>query len=164
MNSGVDDVARLIRLRSPVRIATVGVVLIVAVYATAGLALAIRALDDRSARDSSISQLDRQYGTWKDFPRIIRDRSVVERARRIMPEKASYRVAIGRRWTPALTTRWTSSLERDFLSYYLLPHRLTHSRETQWVFCLACERATLGTHVEILARGADGMQFLRVEP
>jgi hypothetical protein len=146
-----------------VRLATIIVIGLISLYAEAALATATVFLVRRAQDNASLSTLDREYGTWKNFPRIIRDRAVVETALTTIPEDAAYRVLIGSRWDPALRTRWTSSLERDFIRFYLMPRRLTDSAQSQWVLCLACSPRVLGRDVRVLARGRDGMLLLRVD-
>ena len=149
-------------LKAHGRLAVTVVLLSITAYAIAGLALALRDLDQRADNNSSISDLDRQYGTWRYFPRIIRDRQVVEYARANMPENATYRVIIGPGWKPAMRSQWSTSLERDFLRFYLLPRRQSDSSIANWAFCLACDLTVFPSHVNVLYRGRDGMLFLRV--
>lgn len=144
------------------RLATILVIALISLYAETALLLALTSIEQRADDNASLSELDRRYGTWRNFPRIIRDRSVVEKALATIPERAEYRVLIGPRWEPALQTRWTSSLERDFIRFHLMPRRLT-SEGSPWVICLACSRNALGRDVKVLARGRDGMLLLRVE-
>jgi len=145
-----------------VRLAVTALVIAITAYAIAGFVLALQDLDQRADSNSSISDLDRQYGTWRYFPKIIRDRKVVENARRSMPENATYRVLIGSGWKPAMRSQWSTSLERDFLRFYLLPRRQTDSPMANWAFCLACDLTVFPSRVNVLSRGRDGMLFLRV--
>jgi hypothetical protein len=149
------EVARALRIAMTASLA-IGIAL-----ALLGFVAALRDFENRSRANSSVSELDRRYGDWLLFPTIIRDRGVVEYARATMPETARYRILIGSAWTPVLRTRWTRSIEEDFLRFYLLPRRQTHDLSTPWVICLACNTTVLGRDVDVLRRGSNGMLFLR---
>ena len=123
---------------------------------------ALRDFDYRADANASMDYYDRLHGAWYSMPAILEDHGVVEQARRTMPEGAAYGVVIGAGWEPFPRTRWTRSIEEDFLRFYLLPHRQAEPSSAQWIFCLGCDPSTLGGRVEILARGSDGMAFLKV--
>lgn len=127
-----------------------------------GFVVTIRAFERMAHRNASLSDLDRVYGDWSGRPLTIRDRRVVEDALVLLPVHARYRVVVGRNWRPLRRTRWTNSLERDFLKYYLLPRRVSRSRSVPWVFCLACDRTKLGSDVRVLSEGFDGFLLVKV--
>lgn len=137
------------------------VVVIASAYALLGMVAALEALNDSVVANAATTQTDREWGVWRFAPRVIRDPDVVDVAMRAMPERATYAVLIGSEWRPAVRTRWSSSLERDFLRFHLLPRRLSSSPGARWVFCLACDLGD--THGTVIARGSDGMTFLRVD-
>lgn len=146
----------------PVRLLVIYCVVLAALLAAGGLVVTIRAFDRMADDHASLSHLDRAYGDWSGRPLTIRDRKVIEDALVLVPENASYRVVIGSGWKPLRRTKWTSSLERDFLAYYMLPRRLTRLRSAAWVFCLGCDRTELGADVRVLSRGFDGLLLVKV--
>jgi len=117
------------------------------------------------ARDASgyatLDSLDREYGDSEGQPLTLRHRTVVETALRVVPERASYRVLIGDAWQPLRTTKWTTSLERDFVKFYLLPRRLTDSISATWILCFGCDLGRFGGHIDVVARSSDGLMLLR---
>lgn len=145
-----------------VRVAVTASVVLVVAFGLEGFASALRDLDDRAAANSSIGELGRIYGDVLPHPPVIRDKRVVEHARSTVPERATYRIVIGSGWNASRRVRWTRSIEEDFLRFHLLPRRQTFSSSTPWVFCLGCDTAAQGRNVRVLARGSDGMLFLRV--
>ena len=142
------------------RVGVLGCVVFATVLGMAGLYVSVVAFARDAGQYAALDDLDREYGDWRGQPLTIRDRTVVERALVLIPEDASYRVLIGDDWRPLRTTRWSDSLERDFLKYYLLPRQLSESQTTSWVFCLRCDTSTVGP-ASAVARSADGLSLLR---
>jgi hypothetical protein len=137
----------------PIGLVALGVsvaMLAFAVYGFASLAFALHAVDKGV------------YPTESDIDAIFRDRRVLDTASRLMPRNANYRVLIGPSWQPARHTRWSRSLEADFLRYYLLPRRQTSSRDASWAFCLGCDLSAVHARVQVLTRGSDGSLFVRI--
>jgi hypothetical protein len=147
-----------------VRVGVLVLVLAAVLIGVVGLTHSLVFFDKRADGYSSLAYLDLIYGhgyrVLGNEPRsLFRDRAVVEAASAVMPMNAEYRVVVGRDWQPGWTTRWSKTLEADFLRFFLLPRRQTTS--ARWVFCFDCD---LGSTVdfEILARGRDGLSFGRV--
>lgn len=144
-----------------VRLCIVLIVGVATLFGVVGFASALHTLDYRADQNAELSHLKRLYGYRKGFPIVIRDESVVEDALEALPEKATYRVLIGSGWKPSVRSRWTRSIEEDFLRYYLFPRRQVYSDTTPWAFCLGCNLARLG-RVQVISHGSDGMSFVRV--
>lgn len=145
-------------------VARAGVVLTVTLaFCLGGSALwtAFRVLNERADRNASLEYLDLVYGNLNGEPNAIRDPRVVEKAVELIPPSATYGVVIGPRWKPLRQLRWTTSLERDFLRYYLLPReQVEPPSRTRWVVCLGCDLQALG-RTRVLSRGSDGMMLVR---
>lgn len=156
---GLRAAARRARL---VRLGVAYCVVLATLMGMSGFAVTIGAFERMAHKNATLSDLDRVYGDWSGRPLTIRDRSVVEDALVALPENARYRVVVGRSWRPPRRTKWTDSLERDFLKYRLLPRRLSRSRSVPWVFCLACDRTKLGSDVRAVSEGFDGFSLVKV--
>jgi hypothetical protein len=130
----------------------------------AGAALVGGARDlARTARENAaLDPLERSYGNLSGSPNAIRDPRVVETALELLPPRATYALVIGDRWRPVRTPRWTTSLERDFLRYYLYPRREVVPAASTWIFCLACDENAF-PRARARARTADGMVLLERE-
>lgn len=146
----------------PVRLGIAYCVALATLLGAHGLLVTIQDFGYMARKYASLSHLDRVYGDWSGRALVIRDRTVIEDALVLIPENARYRVVIGSDWRPLRRTKWTDSLERDFLAYYMLPRRLTKARSAPWVFCLACDRTELGADIRVLSRGFDGLLLVKV--
>jgi hypothetical protein len=121
------------------------VVVVVALAVVAGatrLDEALGLLDWRADVNASRSYLDRTYA---DDGLVVESRRVVEDARLLMPEDATYRILIG---ASEAGVRFRD-VAPDFLRYFLLPRR--ESDDATYVFCLDCDVAALGEDFEVLS-------------
>jgi hypothetical protein len=148
----------------PVRLVVALSVIAAVLIGVVGLANSLIFFDKRADGYSDLGYLDLVYGqgyrVLGNEPRsLFTDRQVVEVASVLMSRNSEYRVVVGPAWRPGWTTPWSSTLEADFLRYYLVPRRQMPA--APWVFCFACDqRAIKG--FEILVAGRAGLSFGRV--
>jgi hypothetical protein len=159
-STGLSEPTSLGLVRLVVALSVIAAVLIGVV----GLANSLIFFDKRADGYSGLGYLDLVYGQGYRVPgneprSLFTDRQVVEVASVLMSQNSEYRVVVGPAWRPGWTTPWSSTLEADFLRYYLMPRRQVPA--APWVFCFACDhRAIKG--LEILVGGRAGLSFGRV--
>ena len=127
-----------------------------------GLWHAVREFDYRADVNASLGYFERVHGRWLTIPTLVRDPFVVERAVVAIPEDAQYRVVTGPDLKPMFETKWSPSLEEDFLRFYLLPRRETDDESAAWVLCLQCDIQALGSWTHVVASGPGGTSLVRV--
>jgi hypothetical protein len=136
--------------------------LVVAALALATLALLTRLestlglYDARADTNAEMSYLGRLYGDKE----VVVGRDVVEDARALMPEEASFAVLVG----PRLRAQglYTQLMIKPYLRYLLVPRRLVDPEEADWVFCIGCDRSELPRGFEPLSADEVGVVFGRV--
>lgn len=144
-----------------VRVAAVLAVAIASISGVLALWFALDFYDGKADHFASLSYRDRQYGKWRGVPTVIREPRVVERALDAMPADARYRVVVGANWVPSYVSHASTTLEADFLRFYLLPRRQTTATDARWAFCLGCDLPELG-RVRVIAGRPGGMQFVEI--
>ncbi len=143
-----------------VRVGIVATVVLTSVVALSALVVGMRDLDATSQQNAALGPLDRIYGNLGGAPNAIRDPRAIERALEIMPPTAQYALVFGPRWVPVRTPRWTTSLERDFLKYHLLPRReAARVSDAGWIFCFACPAGAF-PDARPRVRSSDGIVLL----
>ncbi len=144
-----------------IRVGTVATVALTACLALLALLDGVRGLDATARRHAALDPLERVYGSLDPgSPNAIRDPAAIERAAAAIPPTAPYAVVVGPRWEPLRTPKWTTSLERDFLRYHLLPRReVERVTDARWIFCLGCDRAAF-PDTRVRVRSTDGIVLL----
>lgn len=136
-----------------------GVVLVTVVALAAVIATYPRMFDDldRDAdANSSLSFADREIAGGNG---IVADQSAVYAARALIPEKATYHVAVspGYRGGNELTRDHVASYYR----YFLMPRRPVEGG-ARWVICYGCDVTDYGPEARVLWRGGEEISILRV--
>jgi hypothetical protein len=142
------------RRRELVRLGVLVCVAWATMMAALGIAVALEDLQDRAIANERRTMHDRTYPSWH----AVGPTSVLEDARRSMPEDATYQVVVGRN-PPGVY--WSVAAGR-FLSGFMLPRRQTTSESARWVFCYACDISALGGRFEPVSQ-KPGLVFGRLE-
>ena len=142
-----------------VRSATVYVVFVAWVLAVLGVAAAVWAMNDLAEEHRSLSPSERLHGDWRY--QVVPDRRVLDDALSFIPVDGSYRVVVGPMWRSRFRSPWTTSLERDLMTFVLYPRRVTTSRDAEWVLCMGCDASAVGRLGEVVS-GGRRTQLIRV--
>ena len=133
---------------------------VVFLVATAVIAIAIvypqvlRELGREASENSAQSYDDREIAGGNG---IVVDQAAVYAARALIPEGATYHVAVGDDYVGATLTR---DHVASYLRYFLMPRRPAEA--ANWVVCYGCERSEYGDRADVLWTDGDDLSIVRV--
>ena len=143
----------------PVGPVRVGVVLLVAV-ATLAVVVSypglLRELGDDAAANTALSYADREIAGGNG---IVVDQEAVYAARSLIPQHASYHVAVGAGYVGQELTR---DHVASYYRYFLMPRRPVEN--ARWVVCYGCDTSQYGDETEVVWSGDEDISILRVGP
>lgn len=138
----------------PIRI---GVLLLLATTVVAVVAAypgVLRDLGDEAERNSAQSYSDREIAGGNG---IVVEQAAVYEALALIPEDASYHVAVGPDYVGEELTR---DHVAGYYRYFLMPRRPAEA--APWVICYGCDLAEYGPDADVLWRGDEDVSIVRV--
>ena len=145
-------------LEWPRGLARLGVILCVAVALVLGAVYLVRAIDrlgDEASRNAALNFDDREFAGGNS---LVVDKRALYEARALIPEDGTYRVAPGPGVAGA--TDLTEPYIDQFARSFLMPRR--PAPDAPVVLCYGCDRAELGSHVDVIWDNGRGIALLRV--
>lgn len=114
----------------------------------------LRDLGDEAERNSAQSYSDREIAGGNG---IVVEQAAVYEALALIPEDASYHVAVGPDYVGEELTR---DHVAGYYRYFLMPRRPAEA--APWVICYGCDLAEYGPDADVLWRGDEDVSIVRV--
>lgn len=130
-------------------------VLVTALVVVVRLPTVLRDLEEEAASNSALSFTDREIAGGNA---LVADQAVAYAARSLIPEDASYHVAVDGNYRGG--TDLTVPYVETYYHYFLMPRR--PADDAEWVVCYACDLAEEGDRATVVWRGPEDTSIVRI--
>lgn len=138
------------------RLGAAGIIAIAVTAVASGVPTLLRDAGSEARRNDALSFSDREIAGGNG---IVVDQEAVYAARALIPEGASYHVAVDPDYEAG--TELTRDHVASYFRYFLLPRRPLEGG-AQWIVCYGCNLAEYGPDADIVWRGEGDISIVRV--